>query len=770
MKLYPHQKHVVKFMETNRGVLCLHSTGTGKSITSIATADRLMELGLITHVVALVKKSIIDQYSQVVESVNPKLVDAFQVTTVETFLRNDLPPASKTFLIVDEAHAFHNSKGVVTQKLHDYAAQCKRVMLLTATPFSNDLNDLAPLLCMIKGDPLLSRKEFEHILGTGIHSSTFQSWASNCVSVYVIDKNKTEGYPKLTEKVVSVQMNPATEKEVRRRLATSTAPFFVEERQLSFGVGSCEKCTWLTAEMKKWFAAGQDRVVIYVGFIERGVEPLMELLKQNKINAILIDGDTPLGIRKKTLTVFNRMKPTSMKGGTRKANICGKNEWYTRVTTRRNPDAFKYYKHFDMATMKPSKEFTPTEDELDASRHPPIPPLWSPAVVCSRKNKVVWGALDTKKRWQRKYSEEWEFTREEAKMRLVSKMDQTFWDRFEKVVDAKIREKTWSLDKLHALVAKLMSLCHFRVGGAVDEDDAHYGTTTLLKRHAKMVNGALNFSFVGKSGVENNCVVRDKLFVSEMAELLKGQGQLFATGKHAVTPTSFRNFLKENKLEVRPKEFRTYHANHRMMEELVKVDPSSMKVNARKKVVKEAFKVVSEDLNNTPAVVKSSYVFNAMWVYFLASPYEFKTTTAGNASTATKLNKLIALFFEELDWRKMLQEYKDTFGLKTFLNTDITTLVITDAGAESLDLKGVRNLVLMDGVWNKAAEDQIIGRGQRFNSHAHLPLKKRNMTAWKLILDFPKGGKSPERLMHETVEAKNKEALDLYAVLKKISI
>ena len=154
MHLYPHQQRVVEFMETHRGVLCLHSTGTGKSITSVATANRLVDLHLVTHIVALVKKSIVKQFTKEVENVNPNLVARFHVTTAETFLRvGNFPNPSKTFLIIDEAHAFSNPQGVTTQRLHAYAVQCHRVMLLTATPYANSLYDIAPLLGMIRANP-----------------------------------------------------------------------------------------------------------------------------------------------------------------------------------------------------------------------------------------------------------------------------------------------------------------------------------------------------------------------------------------------------------------------------------------------------------------------------------------------------------------------------------------------------------------------------------------------------------------------------------------
>jgi hypothetical protein len=155
-------------------------------------------------------------------------------------------------------------------------------------------------------------------------------------------------------------------------------------------------------------------------------------------------------------------------------------------------------------------------------------------------------------------------------------------------------------------------------------------------------------------------------------------------------------------------------------------------------------------------------------VWFVTSPVDFAAAQRGDP--AQRLVDIVQRFLDlELDWKAMLQDYKDNFGLKTFAGEDITTLVITDAGAESLDLKGVRHVVMIDGVWNKALQDQIVGRGQRFRSHAHLPKAKQTIHAWKLILDFD-DEKSPERLMHDLVEQKAKESEALYAALKTVSV
>lgn len=66
-------------------------------------------------------------------------------------------------------------------------------------------------------------------------------------------------------------------------------------------------------------------------------------------------------------------------------------------------------------------------------------------------------------------------------------------------------------------------------------------------------------------------------------------------------------------------------------------------------------------------------------------------------------------------------------------------LIITKAGGEGLDLKGVRNVILFEKGWNISGENQVIGRAVRYMSHSHLPRKERNVIVWHLISVKPGG-------------------------------
>ena len=67
----------------------------------------------------------------------------------------------------------------------------------------------------------------------------------------------------------------------------------------------------------------------------------------------------------------------------------------------------------------------------------------------------------------------------------------------------------------------------------------------------------------------------------------------------------------------------------------------------------------------------------------------------------------------------------------------VKVLFITKAGAEGLDLKGTRYVIIFESLWNRAAENQIIGRAVRYKSHIDLPKKERKVTAYHLVIVKP---------------------------------
>ena len=103
-------------------------------------------------------------------------------------------------------------------------------------------------------------------------------------------------------------------------------------------------------------------------------------------------------------------------------------------------------------------------------------------------------------------------------------------------------------------------------------------------------------------------------------------------------------------------------------------------------------------------------------------------------------------------------------------------IIITAAGAEGLDLKGTRSIIILDPHWNEARTNQIIGRGIRYGSHAALPKDQRHVDIYHLILKKPrikyKGDNVPsaDLILRKLSLHKSGEIIEFYKNLQKVSI
>lgn len=808
VQLRPHQIRVAKYVQKHRGLLCIHSTGTGKTLTAAAVAACLVVNKVVEHVVVLTKKSAVDQFHAEVMRYWPQL-PAKQLICMTHGLffdhaANDVDP-EKTLLVVDEAHEFVNPAGVSTQRLEVFARMCKRVLLLTATPIVNGAYDLAPLVAMVKGVDVPTRHEFEAILA---NDKAFTAWFAGTVDILLIDKNKKKAYPHVSVKTVHVQMSRETRAEYMKQLG-SPAPFYINLRQLSLGVKSnCEKCGWLVQRVKEWIKRGEGKIVIYTAYIERGAAIVSKLLADEGINVLVIDGEASAAQRRRSALLFSKHvqeeraderklkedlrklvddAPSKRKVGTR----CGKGGVLaTRLGT---PNNFRYVEGTG-ATKKTAS--IAVREQVEAMH---IPPAWTPAEVCKKDNKIQWVAMDRKGRWQYRYSQDWSVQQEYKKIVRLKAMDAAFWQKYHAILDAGLAS---SDDVEHGLciAAKLIAACHFRIGGRkeggeggedndseAEGDEPHYGLTTLLRRHVTQKKKSTFIKFIGKSAKENTCEVKDDLLHSEIAWLIKrsaGKGSKAAGDAPLfgglVDAPGLRAFLHKIRPGLRPKDFRTYYANYVLVDFLRKQPPATaLRPSQRTRALASACREAARVLNNTPTVAKNSYIFTGLWVLYQADPKRFQEVLdAGRGKhTADVLDAFIRLFASNaINWRFMLEWYKETRGVAPFLGP-AQVLLITDAGSESIDLAGTRHIVFMDPTWTPALEDQIIGRGQRFMSHKHLPASQRTVTVWKLFLES--GGDkrrgevaSPaqgvDRYVSRIVASKRAEQVALYEKLARL--
>ena len=96
-------------------------------------------------------------------------------------------------------------------------------------------------------------------------------------------------------------------------------------------------------------------------------------------------------------------------------------------------------------------------------------------------------------------------------------------------------------------------------------------------------------------------------------------------------------------------------------------------------------------------------------------------------------------------------------AVESYNNGLISTIIISRAGAEGLDLKNTTNLFVMDMTWNEATREQVIGRGIRYKSHISLPEKDRNVNVYNVFLLKPE----EKALMKKVENIKNDKEFSL---------
>lgn len=106
----------------------------------------------------------------------------------------------------------------------------------------------------------------------------------------------------------------------------------------------------------------------------------------------------------------------------------------------------------------------------------------------------------------------------------------------------------------------------------------------------------------------------------------------------------------------------------------------------------------------------------------------------------------------------------------------VNVVLITAAGGEGLDFRGVRKVVCLECEWNYAQLQQAIGRGPRRKSHSHLHETERIVDVYLLCLVKPPsnervGGdmieESADQMLRRHTEKKLKEIAPIERMLKQ---
>jgi DNA topoisomerase IB len=260
----------------------------------------------------------------------------------------------------------------------------------------------------------------------------------------------------------------------------------------------------------------------------------------------------------------------------------------------------------------------PLDDEkaLHRIKELVIPPAWKKVWISPYVNGHIQAVgTDVAGRRQYLYHQAWQDGRAEEKFDRALEMSKGL-PAWRAQIAEDLGGRGFKRERVLALALHLVDLGYFRAGGEqYAEEHESYGLATLLCEHVTVRSGAVAFDFPAKSGVQRVMEIEDPAVVKVVRSLLRrncpserflvvrsasGWSDVHADDLNA----RFKELLGD---DYTVKDLRTWHGTVLAAEAFVDADPPVSK-KVIKRVESAVMTEVSDELGNTAAVARSSYV------------------------------------------------------------------------------------------------------------------------------------------------------------------
>jgi DNA topoisomerase-1 len=252
-----------------------------------------------------------------------------------------------------------------------------------------------------------------------------------------------------------------------------------------------------------------------------------------------------------------------------------------------------------------------TIDRLNAIA---LPPAYTDAWFCKDPNGHLQATgIDARGRKQYRYHPDFRARQEQSKFDGLLEFGKCL-PKIRRKVDADLRSRALSRDKVVAAVVRLLDDDYLRVGNReYAKENKSFGATTLLSRQVHDDGRRVKMRFLGKSKVEHEVTITDRALRRVVRQLQELPGQaLFQyvngdANPHPVTSGDVNDYIREaTGGEFTAKHFRTWGASVLAFEQMLKkTDGARISVNTM-------IEPVAEALGNTVAMSRKAYVHPAL--------------------------------------------------------------------------------------------------------------------------------------------------------------
>lgn len=256
---------------------------------------------------------------------------------------------------------------------------------------------------------------------------------------------------------------------------------------------------------------------------------------------------------------------------------------------------------------------------LDRIRALAIPPAYRDVWICTRGNGHLQATgRDARGRKQYRYHPRWNAMRGAAKFARIEAFGRAL-PKLRRALHRDVGLAGFPKRKVVAIIVSIMTRTYLRIGNSDYMRQNHsFGLTTLRNSHVRIIAGKrAKLSFRGKGGVAQTGMIEDKHLVALVRRCQQLPGQrLFqyrddGNALHPIGSTDVNDYLRDAMDgEFTAKDFRTWGGTLTAMRLLAQYRPKGKRIGEAefsriRKIVENG---VADQLNNTPAVCRSSYI------------------------------------------------------------------------------------------------------------------------------------------------------------------